>query len=295
MLEEARKSWDYISFDEIVYFVEGGQRDDVLAGGLSVFKREAYLNRKVWFEVVLHFGPDFEGDNQRHTGALIIESERLQSRNRRSAKLVSGFTEHWGHKPVFIGVRDISEYGEEFKLRPLPSVVRLKLFNGCFPSSLNEGNLPLSTLTTELASAVTDGELGDFPISGTTLSDQFRQGECENDVIEGGSHVGNGVADNEAPVNGQGLILANRIGLEALSFVVGSGVWTLLKKPIHGFVEAVQVYLRPCDLQPGAVKWMHGLYSSYGEEATDTKDPQRILGLRGFGPDWFVSINRGHN
>ena len=120
VLEEARKSWDYVSCEEVVYLVEGGQRDGALGGGLPIFEREAYLNRKLWFEVVLHLGPDFGRDNQRHTGALIIESERFQSRRRRSAKPISGFAEHGGHKPVFIGVRDISEYGEEFKLRPLP-------------------------------------------------------------------------------------------------------------------------------------------------------------------------------
>lgn len=142
---------------------------------------------------------------------------------------------------MFVGVRDISEHGEKFNLRPLLSVVRLKLFNGSPFALRNERYVPhgVAAPATVFAPLIANGELRHFP--SLKLADPLQEGQrqLEHNVVKAGSHVRHGVPNDQPPLGRQGLILAYRICRELLALVIGEGVWMLFKKPLGGLIEGI--------------------------------------------------------
>lgn len=254
LLEEARKTWDYFVSDEVVY--EGKFIDRQRSRVVSWV--DDYLSNDVWFEgcTTINDGAisravGFIVENcRRKTGVVPVQSNPSLGKSRRN-------------NTVFVGIREKLQILEQVEFRPIRSIVWLKGFD--FAQGIRERELkglPLVNSSHELTRIITQrkGDPTLLPvIELDSHSTDMQHGKFPSNVVQRVPQIGNDIANNETPSVFDGHIDTNlyefhiplRVGL------LSNGVlW--MELPQDTPFESVDVYIRPLNLQPGAIKWVHG-------------------------------------
>lgn len=81
-----------------------------------------------------------------------------------------------------------------------------------------------------------------------------------NDIVEGCSEIENDITNNKPPISGNQLILLYRDLGQSMRFMLDNGVRLVLNETPNIVMKDVQVFLRPANLEPGAIQWFHKLY-----------------------------------
>ena len=116
LLEESRKSWEYVISDELTYFSELG------GPNRKLFSPKNYGARRFWLEFHLVFW----GSRHEHFH-LIVESAHGRGTRIRDAN-GNRTCRDW-YQPMLKGVAEFVEEPQRMVFVGRPSVVRLKLFD----------------------------------------------------------------------------------------------------------------------------------------------------------------------
>ena len=234
-LKEARESWDDFVTDEFVYVMEDTHGVSFDHSSAKLFNFKSYTQRKVWVELLLRFSVGVLGDSDCSALRMLVESNDIgKQRTTGTSNSIAKFGKDWGDKPVFIGVGDISEYGEEFNLRPVPSVVRLKFLDDAFRPA-REVFDTIQAGSSVVSSLVKDGELNSGRPLRVTAS---RERKLPDDMIKGRAKIGGKVSDHKSPM-WRRLALGYAISCECLGLPFGEGIWLIGKKPTNAPFESV--------------------------------------------------------
>jgi len=272
LLDEARKSWDYFISDEIVYQAE--VRDPEGVGRQEGYVKD-YIEGRLWFEVVA-LGLKNEVLQlvwlvEAYPGELVVAAEPKPHE-----------PVNWRNNAMLVFVRQLAEDAEKFQFRPLRSVVWLKTFN----HGLRSGGQKADSFSGKSAKdglfvwRYIQGERDSpFLLDGQddALVDSVLSGKCPSDVVERSPEVAKDVSDNQSPSQTDPWIDGDLIDTGALEghardvarkiqFALSAeGDFWLARGATNGSIEAVDVYIRPLNLEAGASKWMlWGAQSRHG-------------------------------
>lgn len=139
LLEEARKSWDYIVSDELVHSI---QPVNVNFYGLNGIAKE-YVVNTMWVEAHL----TFKMQGHAHY-ACIVQFQQMQVLSRKVRKIGDGCVATRRKSSMFIDDGKSMELPEKMVFRGIPSVVRLKRFNNSpcpcgYPASAITNGFPI--------------------------------------------------------------------------------------------------------------------------------------------------------
>lgn len=259
LLKEARERWDYFISDKIVYFEQGVGGDDAVDRGIP-FSVSSYLKGDLWFENVAWFDEEFciaflvEVHDDSRVG---IGKPDIRSR--------PGL----GNDPMLIDIGNVTENGKQIKLRPIPSVVRLKLLNPPMGRGQDEFDMALaSALIEELLRSFGQRELNS-PLLGlreiSACVPEMLLGERPGYMVERGAQIRNGISNLQPPrvphagIDSDGGNSSTR--KRPLSYIFVTDGDCRIEKSPNTQLESIDVYMRPLNLELGAAKWMaSGVY-----------------------------------
>ncbi len=233
--EEARKSWEHIVSDEIVYVgdVVSSEADP----GICV--SEGYANGASWVELHLTLGP------KRHTHySAIIERLQLGNSHDRGGKLEVNKGGVDGNPPVLVDVAYCVEPPQKVVCHGIPSMVRLKRFDD--PDG-PRWHSPGSQLQHPLIPPFLYRKLNR---SGRGRGSDL--GQAPSQLIESGAKAITAVSNDQWNCARSGHQLdPQEIPLILNIILIGKSIGISLNKSAHLLPERVQVFLRPSGLQVG--------------------------------------------
>ena len=273
LLEEAHKSWDYFVSDEIVY---EGKLSDIKSPKILPTWIDDYRRGDFWFELVGRLRCSFGGQEHtrehEHRLVLLMYADSSDSRVV-PTKSKLGVDEGWRDDSVFVPIRQISKVAEHYVFRPIPTVIRLKLLNLHMRSRREKANI-IQAETTDMGIARRQtlasereqdafgifGRPGVVSIGGTLVS------ERPSDMVKGCPQIRQNVPNDQGPI-------FLRFGLNSYRYDIAKAVkfacfpngdlW--LEQAVDTPFESLDVYIRPLNLEPSAIKWMHLLFSTDDE------------------------------
>ena len=93
---------------------------------------EDYLRGKLWIEFLAEIFSSLRADYYSVTARVevkkVLPTQQIGCMERLS-QLKGSMVKDWGYRPVLVGVVQIPKKGKQFKLRVLPSVIRLEAVN----------------------------------------------------------------------------------------------------------------------------------------------------------------------
>jgi len=272
LLDEARKSWDYFISDEIVYQAEVGDPEGV--GRQEGYVKD-YIEGRLWFEVVaLGVGneePELVWLVEAYPRELVVAAEPNPHE-----------PVNWGDNAMLVFVRQLAEDSEKFEFRPIRSVVWLKPFNIAMRLRRQKAEIvgDKSAKGGILGFHYAQGEVNTplLPlVQDDTLVGSVLHGKGPSDVVERSSEITEDVADNQSPSQTDPGIDVDLIDVGALEdhardvarklqfALCADGDFWLARGTTNSSIEAVDVYIRPLNLEAGASKWMlWGAQSRHG-------------------------------
>jgi len=258
LLDKARKGWDYFISDEVVY---EGKLSDIESPKKLPTWIDYYRSGDLWFEVVGHF--PYPCGNQKHTLVLLLYAN---SGNSVVTTMESEMPrdDGWGDDSVFVPIRQILKVAEHYVIRPIPTVIRLKLFDLHMRSSREKANIiPVETADKGIARQTLTsqrkrddglllGSQGFVHIGGVLDS------ERPSDIIKGCPQIRQNVPNNQGPIflqfglNGH---LCNIADIVKFACFSNGNLW--LQQAVNTPFESLDVYIRPLNLELGAIEWVH--------------------------------------
>ncbi len=250
--KEAFEMGDNVILNEEIYFLEGGQTDEIGGFCSSFYNLENYLRGKMWVyltaEVFLHSG------SQHYSISAVFKIKR-KHRIHKCCVGKSGFRgilgkfkrsaiTDWGYRPVFIGVIQISKYGEELQFRAIPSMVRLKIVNNSLNTTRPIGEVTLAP-TSIPPNGIKDGELASGFRDGSAGADV----EFVGDMVKGTPQIMSEISSQQPPVLGESITPLNEILQILPRIILGDGIWVSLKETPDASLQHVKVTLRPANFE----------------------------------------------
>jgi hypothetical protein len=235
LLEEARKSWNQIISNEVVYFLDVPTLTFDAPKGIA----KDYLKGQVWIECHVTFQLRFKPKRDIHY-IVILEAGELRNTLR---KLNPHRYTVSGNPHVLVNVAHFVESPKKVALLGVPSVIRLKAFNDghCLcgyssRASLNQFGVGL----------LKDGELGILGIR------QLQFCETPNELVQRGTEIVKNISNNKR--NSVGNVLDPKFDSAALIFRIvidNESTWLSFAESLHFFPQSVKVFFRPGGLKIG--------------------------------------------
>ncbi len=253
LLEEARKGWDYFISDETVY--------------------EGKLVNREWGEVVSWVDNYRVGDIWLEACATINDSvgialliEDCDSLCVVASQPYGRVDKAWRDNTVFVRIRQESQVSEQLEFRPIPSIVWLKTLDFAmrFRQDKFEG-MPTTFAVPKIGRSIIQRELNSALLAKAKLllcPSDMQHGKIPSNVIQGVPQIGGNITDDKPPTlgpEGRLYIHVNQLRSALHYGLFPNGVLWVEQAPDTPF-EGVDVYIRPLDLEPGAIKWLHTLY-----------------------------------
>ena len=172
---------------------------------------------------------------------------------------------------MFVSIREEFQISEQVKFRPISSIVWLKTFYFAMRSRqdvLECSNA--SAFVSHSGGVVIQGELNRpffFRRKFCPRLPNIQHGKVPGDMVKRSPEISNNITDNETPIlSPQGRIdlNVNQLCLALHYGLFFDGALWIEQSPNTPF-ESVDVYVRPLNLKPGAIEWVHMLYYPQGE------------------------------
>lgn len=272
LLEEARKGWDYFISDEIVHAAE-------IFNGEVVWPQkgyiEDYIKGHLWFEVVAHRIRD-----EKQKLAWLIEScpHELFFSNEPESHVPTGTSDN----PMLIFISQLPENAKKFQFRPLRSVVGLKSLDGIVRRRQKKftgiRGQPINQTLVLLRYIEGERYLTFLSLSQSApLVGSVFHRQSPSNVFERSDEVTQNISDNQPPIFPNVRVNSHLVNTSALSNDVrgtvrriqfalsAEGDFWIARGATDRGIEATDVYIRPFNLELGAIKWMHLLSSTDDE------------------------------
>lgn len=274
LLEEARKSWDYFISNEIVYEGKFINTHRMVVPPIWV---DSYRESDIWFEVCIHI-------SDKLGIALLIEYCDNTRVIRSQGNLCTNVA--WCNDPMFVGIRQKFQVSEEVKFRPIPSVVWLKSFNFTMcrrPDVFNYTLSPVAPLRLVKAQRESDTSLLGGRKFRTRLLD-IQHGKFPSNMVKRSPKVSDNISDNQSPVfssKRRSYVYSNQLSTlkHALRYGLFPNGILWVEQAFDTPFESVDVYIRPLNLQPGTIEWLHMLYYPFRKGGTELPRPDINSGL----------------
>ena len=237
----AREHWEYATVDEIVYLPQS--LDGHIKG--DFVRPEDYIEGRVWIEAII-----LDGHDDLYCAIIESSGRDVVFVEGRGASDALGLTDNDPSMPV--RVRKLMQYPESLGYGLIPSVVRLKKLDSLFSLSWQELGPRRKSVG---APFFEDWELSIYdPIPPMFLP------EGVDKPVEGGAHIDNGVASDDANVNrdsGGGDLQPD--DLKAfLRFQFGRNYAGVISMELrHESIKGFQVFFRPKQFMSWSVEDMH--------------------------------------
>lgn len=244
-----------------------GKLSDIEAPEMIPTWIDDYRRGELWFELVDRLrcscGGQEHARGHEHGLALIMYADSGDS----SVVLTEGnlcVDEGWRDDSVFVPIRQISKVAEHSVLRPIPTVIRLKLFDLRMSRRGEEANVIPVESTYEgvfgrqapTSEPEHDARLfvrgqSPLPIGG------MLDGKRPSDMVKGCSQIRQNVSDHQGPVFVQFGFNGYRYDIaKALKFACFANGDLWVKQAVNTPFESLDVCIRPLDLELGAIEWM---------------------------------------
>ena len=243
--EEARKSWDYLFSNELVYAVDLGEVDGKFERGYI----ERYRGSEFHLEFTLRYGGCYY--------SAIVESARTVD-SRHTTIFNDRLTKARGNFPMFINAINLMEQPEMVNISPIPSVIRLKAFNNLLGFGRDTPHF-WDTRFFEIVGRIENGEL-------CTAVRFLGREACKlpGKMVECRPQVKSDITNDYTPTDrGFPVHLKPKDFLGIFGIILwNERIWFGLREPEHlDFpIEKIEMFLRPDDFEPNAVQRMHMLY-----------------------------------
>jgi hypothetical protein len=235
--EEARKSWDYVISDEIVYFAEPVQGNREVAHVVS----KKYFEGDLWFEIHITFPSDGQGETHLEvvlelmhvfgpTSQGKVQTDRTRV-NRDRAVLV--------HGPEFVQLpKEVVPVG-------IPSVIRLKKVDNLCHCGWKKSE-PVSVVSI-VNSGTREGDVSFISLGKDTLGIEMRQGPCQ--LIQGRSQATYEVSEQHWNQIGPTINLDPANVKEIFKIVIIDDGIGFRGNPLLDFApQRLEVFVRPAGL-----------------------------------------------
>ncbi len=248
LLEEARKSWEYLVTDELVYVLQGRRNPGV--AGFSYL--EGYLAGFYWIELAIRIG---EGGHNHDFIAIIEHAYRAAKKGHFDMK---DMPEDRGI-PVGVGIPPIIEQKQGVHLGSISSVIRLKAlddldFRAVGIRYQRKSGTPSTNIGLRRRFFFEDWERGSFiwnsPIPGC-------QGPS-NLVKSGAETVDELTNEHTNPGRGFTTYLEPRHIVGSLRLLLDhNGVGLQQVVNTQCTINGVEMLLRPFESEPWPIEWVH--------------------------------------
>lgn len=276
MLKEARKTWDYVITDKLVY---GIQDSDVIVGGRRSGYVESYLKGHIWIEACFRVADGnargryyiylIESSVQLEDNPLLSWNNQIRSGLGLDNESVIGF------------VRQLSDNGEKVRIRPMRSIVWLHPLN-IWESGGQDVPILAFPFASEPISSVPNGELSSV-IRFTRSSSVSQMLDCQfpSDVVQSSSQVTGEISNDRTPSIGNIRRPFEGDAFPSLLIFIDSPIDRCCAFLEFGDIplDAAEVYLRPLSCEPSIIQWV-GRRNHGQDSSTKTEDPQRATRFR---------------
>src|SRR6266496_5768932 len=270
--EEARKTWDKLKSGVTVNVRHESDYRNAIAGDISF--TESYVQGEHWYDV----GLTILSNGTPSQYVAIIEHptvDLLQSRG--SIGTDDDLIRHLDigcdqrDPSVLVQVGQVPEGSKEPPLAVIQSVVWLKRLH--VVSNVRPDIPQTQGFDVKLGRPIEDGELGVLVIDRRV--DRSRR---ISEVVEGGTEIVNEIAENQGNV-GRWVSPDDAIPdiFAALTIELAPNVIGLTFRGFERsdcFVERIEMFPRPFNLEPGIAERMHEIDSHHGEQRKDAADPE---------------------
>jgi len=270
LLEEARKGWDYFISDEIVYAAE-------VRDGEHIRRQEGYIKDyiegRLWFEFVAQFASHGIGNQYRNLVWLI---EACPHELFITRELKADFPKDWRNNPMFVFIHQVLNDTEKFRFWSMPSVIWLKVLDSTPSLTREKTDIIAKQTSARLVRGMgfrqTKREV-DIPflsfLDGDARFFASLHGERPSDMVKRGTKVAKNVTNNQTPIKPNRRLyvkLVDSSSLESfplscirkiqLAFSKEGDIW-LARGTTDSHIKAIDVLIRPLNLELGAIKWVH--------------------------------------
>jgi hypothetical protein len=232
--EEARKTWDHVISDKVVY------RSEVIYGEreLSHVLAEKYLQGDVWIEI--HWTLIKPDQREVHFNCICEVAQVPLPSFKREMKIErTGIN---GDSPVFVHVPKLVELPERMSPVGVFSDIRLK----CVDDICHCGWEQLAPVVVG-GIPFLEGEKLDLPLLRTVENTNWRQvRECPSQLIEGRSQATNKISDKHGDKFWSEFVL-NPNDMDGLLEIVmvGDGIWFRVNPVLDGHLKRFDMKIRP--------------------------------------------------
>lgn len=273
LLKIARKSWQYVVSDEVVYAIQDG---DVIVGRGQRGNLDAYLEGNGWIEFLCY--PILVCDGQYHAWIALVERDTNVTCPPPRVEYDYCSTLRLNKELVIGAVREFSQDGQKMGFRAVRSMVRLKVFDVRYGRRENVGHL-LRQLILEPSAGIpwtiADGKLR--LATGFTHSTKILNSQLPHNIIEAGSQtVSDFTHDGTPRVRDEGRPLEFDFPVVVFG---GYSQWIALVSG-NSFGQPIEATFRPVTLEPTVIQFMRRWNINHEKKTSDTKDSQRARDSR---------------
>src|SRR5580700_6050 len=232
--EEARKSWDYVISDKIIYLGEPLQRHLEVSHVLA----EKYLNGDVWFEI--HWTLVKRDQREMHFNCIceVVQVSLPSMKREVEIKRSAGN----GNRPMFVHVPEFVELPEGVIPIGATTAVRLKQIEFACHCGWEKAKEFSAPVVVDLE----DGELNAPLLCLSEGSDGRKMSQGPSELIERGTQAANKVPNKHGDEFWSNFVLDPHDVDGLLEIVVvGDGMRIRVNPILHDYLKRIEVKLRP--------------------------------------------------